>query len=144
MEKYAETLDPILRHELTHAFLWSMVERRLPLWFEEGLAVYFEGPAGRVERLGPAMDHSGTFTSFKHLNNALRGRDDMVAVAYNAAADAVEFFIREEGFPVVRSILEEVAAGTRFHPALEDEIGLTTEEFYDIWIEDEAERGPGD
>ena len=144
IEEYAATLDPILRHELTHAFLWSMVERRLPLWFEEGLAVYFEGPAGREERLGPAMDHSGTFASFNHINNALRGRDAMVAVAYNAAADAVEFFIREKGFPVIRNILEEVAAGTRFRQALEEEADLTTEELYDIWIEDEAESGPGD
>lgn len=143
-ERYAATLDPVLRHELTHAFLRSMVERRLPPWFEEGLAMYFEGPAGREERKMMGIDHDGTFASFKHINNAIRGRDAVVALAYLAAADAVEFLIRERGFPAIRNVLNEMAEGTSFHLALEEETGLTAQELYDIWREKEAGRDSDD
>ena len=42
-ESDARRLEPVLAHELTHAFIRANVPGRLPLWFEEGLAGYFEG-----------------------------------------------------------------------------------------------------
>ncbi len=41
-----ERLDEDLRHEATHALLHAAVGD-LPLWLDEGLAEYFEGPEGR-------------------------------------------------------------------------------------------------
>jgi hypothetical protein len=41
-----DRLDEDLRHEATHALLHSEVGD-LPLWLDEGLAEYFEGPEGR-------------------------------------------------------------------------------------------------
>jgi len=46
-----ERLDEDLRHEATHALLHVAVGD-LPLWLDEGLAEYFEGPEGR-EGLNP-------------------------------------------------------------------------------------------
>ncbi|WP_422925391.1 DUF1570 domain-containing protein [Singulisphaera sp. PoT] len=41
-----ERLEEDLRHEATHALL-NVVYGDLPLWLDEGLAEYFEGPTGR-------------------------------------------------------------------------------------------------
>lgn len=46
---YNDRLDEDLRHEATHALLHSAVGD-LPLWLDEGLAEYFEGPGGRQGR----------------------------------------------------------------------------------------------
>lgn len=43
---YNDRLDEDLRHEATHALLHAAVGD-LPLWLDEGLAEYFEGPEGR-------------------------------------------------------------------------------------------------
>lgn len=42
-----DRLDEDLRHEATHALLHAAVGD-LPLWLDEGLAEYFEGPEGRA------------------------------------------------------------------------------------------------
>ena len=42
-EEDSRRLEPVLAHELTHAFIRANVPGRLPLWFEEGLAGHFEG-----------------------------------------------------------------------------------------------------
>ena len=42
-ETDAQRLEPILTHELAHAFIRANVPGRLPLWFEEGLAGHFDG-----------------------------------------------------------------------------------------------------
>ena len=54
-----------LRHELTHAYLHSVVPS-VPLWLDEGLAKYFELPSGRhglnrqyVRQIAAAMQRGG-------------------------------------------------------------------------------------
>jgi hypothetical protein len=42
---YNDRLDEDLRHEATHALL-NVALGDLPLWLDEGLAEYFEGPSG--------------------------------------------------------------------------------------------------
>jgi hypothetical protein len=42
---WGERIQEDLRHELTHALLHSVI-RDVPLWLDEGLAEYFEVPAG--------------------------------------------------------------------------------------------------
>jgi len=129
----AAALDPILRHELSHAFLRSMVGRRLPLWFEEGLAEYFERKTWEKEGGEPPRHHRGSFSSFQEISSALRGREDSVAAAYDAAAGAVYALIREQGFPAIPALLEKVSAGASFPAALEEETGLSLEELYGLW-----------
>ena len=53
-ESDARRLEPILAHELTHAFIRANVPGRLPLWFEEGLAGHFEGTPAEAALRTPA------------------------------------------------------------------------------------------
>lgn len=128
-EEDAVRLDPILHHELTHAFLRGMVGRRLPIWFEEGLAEHFErrGAAHADPRHGM---HRGTgLKSFQDLAAAFRGKEELIEEAYATSASAVEWLIGEKGFPAVRGVLEEVQAGMTFPRALEEAAELSLEEF---------------
>jgi hypothetical protein len=53
---YNDRLDEDLRHEATHALL-NVAVGDLPLWLDEGLAEYFEGPTGKnAEHLGRLPD----------------------------------------------------------------------------------------
>jgi tetratricopeptide (TPR) repeat protein len=128
----AASLDPILRHELTHAFLQSMVGRRLPLWFEEGLAEYFERKTWEKEGTDSPRRRHRSFSSLQEINRGLRGKEDSVAAAYDAAAEAVYALIREQGFPAIPALLEKVSAGASFPAALEEETGLSLEELYGL------------
>jgi tetratricopeptide (TPR) repeat protein len=134
-EAEAEALGPVLTHELTHAFLRSIVGRRLPLWFEEGLAEHFEGRTAPREN---SPRHFGEdvrehYKSFQDLNAGLMGRRGPVEAAYNGSALAVERLIEEKGFQTVRRMIEEIVTGKSFEQALEEEAGLSLQEYQVLW-----------
>lgn len=141
-EADAAHLEPVLTHELTHSFLRSIVARRLPLWFEEGLAEYFEGTTSEIAAKGLKGYGSVNFSSFEDLAAGLRGRRGPVEAAYLASALAVAGLIEKNGFRAVRRLLEEVGDGEPFAVALEDETGMDLEEFQELWRK-EVSRGRG-
>lgn len=126
-------LNSILTHELTHAFLRSMVPRRLPLWFEEGLAKHFEGiPTERASSFIERMSATPPVT-FTALNLGLRGHGASVEISYLSAMLAVRYLIEEEGFWTVRQILETVGEGQSFEKAFLDETRMEVGEFEEKW-----------
>jgi tetratricopeptide (TPR) repeat protein len=133
-ERDAAVLDPILRHELTHAFLRSFVERRLPLWFEEGLAEYFErlGWVDNERRILRRQHES--FPTLTHINKALRGGGESVEAAYDAASEVVSALITERGFPVIVDMLDEMGGGMTFEQALWEEAELSLDDLYRLWM----------
>ncbi len=134
-EAEAEALGPVLTHELTHAFLRSIVARRLPLWFEEGLAEHFEGRTAPRKSSPRQFGKSvmGHYRSFQDLNAGLMGRKGPVEAAYEGSALAVERLIEEKDFQTVRRIIEEVATGKPFAQALEEEAELSLQEYQELW-----------
>lgn len=134
----AERLKPILAHELTHAFIHANVPTRLPLWFEEGLAEYFEGVDADAARrfLG---GHGSAFASLDEVSAALRlqsagsGGDGRFVAAYAAAFLAVDEMVRMDGFWLPRRILESMAEGRPFTEALRDAAGMDLPEFEERW-----------
>lgn len=130
-EADAEALWPVLAHELTHAFLRSIVGRRLPLWFEEGLAEHFEARTGAGEQLhfDPGRAAGSHYRSFSDLSAGLLGKSGPIAEAYAESARAVELLIAEEGFGAVRGLVEEMETGLSFAKALEAETEMTMKEF---------------
>jgi hypothetical protein len=134
-EAEAEALGPDLTHELTHAFLRSIAARRLPLWFEEGLAEHFESSMAPREDSPRQFgkDVRGHYRSFQDLNAGLMGRKGPVAAAYDGSALAVERLIQEKGFQTVRRMIEEIATGKPFAQALEEEADLSLEEYQELW-----------
>lgn len=68
---YSKKLKITLRHELLHAVLYQNGLHSLPLWFEEGLAVYMErlsyGNVSTVAFQEPDHHHAGSLDRF-HLS----------------------------------------------------------------------------
>jgi Flp pilus assembly protein TadD len=123
----AARLGPILRHELTHAFIRANVPGRLPLWFEEGLAGHFQGTTPEAARhiLRAA---GGAFGGLEEVSAALRG-GPRVGGAYAAAALAVAEMVRLDGFWLPRRVLEMVASGRPFPEAFRAAAGIDLSEF---------------
>jgi len=131
-ERDAERLRPILAHETTHAFLHALVPQGLPLWFEEGLAMYFQG-TGAAEAAGYLRGHGVTFATLEEVVAALRGRGKDVRAGYYGAALAVRTLIDDEGFGAVRDLLAAMRRGEGFAAALEREARLSVEELQEHW-----------
>ncbi|MHB8835860.1 MAG: hypothetical protein ACYC9Y_09140, partial [Candidatus Methylomirabilia bacterium] len=126
----ARRLAPVLTHELTHAFIRANVPGRLPLWFEEGLAGYFEnmdaGPG--APRAAP-----GSFASLEEVSAALRG-GSRVSAAYAAATLAVNEMVRLDGFWLPSRTLDLMASGRSFPEAFHDVAGMELTEFEERWV----------
>ncbi len=88
-----------LRHEMTHALLNS-THKNIPIWLDEGLAKYFETPAGQRGRenpfLEPVTDRAGSFftpvPSLAGLER-LRGINDMGPTQYRNSWAWIHFLI---------------------------------------------------
>ena len=128
----ARRLEPILAHELTHAFIRANVPGRLPLWFEEGLAGHFEGTAPETA-LHTLRASGGGFRSLAEVDAALRGGSRVMA-AYAAAALAVAEMVRLDGFWLPSRTLDLMATGRSFPAAFHDAAGMDLTEFEERWV----------
>ena len=131
-EDDALRLEPVLAHELTHAFIRANVPGHLPLWFEEGLAGHFEGTTPEAAQ-GALRGPGGGFASLDEVNEALRG-GPRVGAAYAAAALAVGEMVRRNGFWLPSRILDLVASGRPFPQAFHDVSGMDLAEFEESWV----------
>jgi Flp pilus assembly protein TadD len=71
---------PILRHELTHAFLAQAAIGRVPLWLNEGLAQYFQGE--RIHSL-PGSSTAGWLDSLPSRRTFMDLDEDQAELAYH-------------------------------------------------------------
>ena len=79
-----------LRHELAHLVLHDAVQVPMPLWFEEGYAVYAAGEWDLLDAL--ELNYAvvgGSTPGLDSLNRALRGHPAGISAAYALSASAV-------------------------------------------------------
>jgi tetratricopeptide (TPR) repeat protein len=110
--------DRVLTHEFTHALIRAVAPAGVPLWLDEGLAVYFEGSdrSGRRE----TVRQSQTPLPFAQLERSFERLDEARArLAYAQSAVAVEILIAHAGLQGVASLLADIGAGARFADAFE-------------------------
>jgi Tfp pilus assembly protein PilF len=130
-ESDAQRLAPILAHELTHAFVRANVPDRLPLWFEEGLAVYLEGAPPEAANLARRASAAG-FTSLEGVSAALRSGSN-ISAAYAAAGLAIADMVRLDGFWLPSRTLQSMATGRSFAESFRAAAGLEFAEFEELW-----------
>jgi tetratricopeptide (TPR) repeat protein len=110
--------DRILVHELTHAMLKSIASRNLPVWLNEGLAMYFEGRDAALSerRLAAArlfVPLAVLQTSFTRLNAA------QAVIAYEESAFATRALVDRIGPTGVGQLLQDLSAGQTIDQAIE-------------------------
>lgn len=123
-----------LRHELAHLVLHDAVRVPMPLWFEEGYAVYAAGEWDLLEAL--SLNYAvtaGSTPGLDSVNRALRGHPAGIGVAYALSASAVLEVARRNPSRELTPLVERLAGGETFESALQATTGLTPENFDEAW-----------
>jgi len=129
----AAGLLAILIHEMTHAFLYRMAPRGLPLWFNEGLATMFQGWEPAMVHAWIAEHPPEGIETLDDVDRTLRGRGGTVTAGYAAARLAIGELEEVRGFGAVRRIISGVGAGQPFADVFRDEVRMDLAEFQDRW-----------
>ena len=129
-------MEALLVHELTHVALHRAVSgKRLPRWFNEGLAIYEAGEysLARTRVLWEATT-MGQVLPLDELSASFPNRPHRVSVAYAQSADFVAYMRRdaksEEYFAAAIGNMRE---GTAFEAAILDAYGSELSELERSW-----------
>ncbi len=123
-----------LRHELAHLVLHDAVHVGMPLWFEEGYAVYAAGEWDLLDAL--SLNYAvvgGATPALDSLNRALRGHPAGISTAYALSASAVLELARRNPSRDLTPLVQRLVAGEAFDSALKATTGLTPENFDEAW-----------
>ncbi len=138
----AEDLGETFRHELAHVALFDAFGgQHVPLWFNEGLAIYLSGEHVLL-RNKTLMDAS--------LSDAILPLDDLdksfpdtnyeVSIAYAQSADVVRFLLRDEDRARFQSLVTRTRGGEAFERSLTDAYGTDLRRLEYEWHEDLSRR----
>ena len=139
LEPEQHAINEVITHELTHCLLFQRIggpedwfQRRIPLWFREGMASYTAKQEYRwwpLERLAQFYAaHPGT-DPVTDGESLYRDQSDAV---YSAAHHAFAFLVRRYGEEAVKEILNELgAANVGFPEAFQAAVGLPLTAFVD-------------
>jgi tetratricopeptide (TPR) repeat protein len=135
-EQNLAQFDRVLTHELTHAMLKSVAPRNLPVWLNEGLAMYCEGRDGALSgrRLAEArlfVPLAALRTSFSRLNAA------QAVIAYEESAYATRALLDQIGPSGLGQLLQDLSTGLTMEQAIE-RFGITF-----VGFESDLERRVG-
>ena len=124
--------ESVLWHEYCHAVTLERSKNKMPRWLSEGISVYEEeqeNPAWRspITPKYREMLLGADFTPLSQLSSAfLAPKSGMhLQFAYFESALAVEFLVQKAGLPVLRSVLDDLAAGVPINAALPARVGAS-------------------
>jgi len=133
-----ENVAITLRHEASHTIVGEVVRRgyrRVPLWFDEGVAVWTSGkiPFYDTSDYDRAVA-AGTLFPLAELADRfpLDPRDR--GIAYEQSESAVRFLAKSRGESVVPAILAAAGRGVEFEAAFREAVGLDLAAFERQWL----------
>jgi hypothetical protein len=132
-----EPLPAIVRHELVHVLLGDMIpDRRLPKWYEEGLAEVVGGafPVAAVEQLSAAVT-ADRILPFDDLATAFPEDPRAFALAYRQSESFVQFLARELPPGGLREVVRAFARGRELDQAIFEVSGETRRSLERRWRE---------
>jgi tetratricopeptide (TPR) repeat protein len=123
------TVQTVLRHELTHWFVFQMV-RHCPVWLNEGVAQLEEGRTlSAFSSQVPEQLQTGPVPTLRELEKPfLEMSSDRAQIAYAESLVAAEYLRTNYGMDGVRSILVALGEGKSIEDALHSSTGLGYEE----------------
>lgn len=133
-----EELEPIIRHELTHALLHRICGNNVPAWFHEGIAQYKDGIDDSASReiLREAFINnnlisiSGLGTEFGRFKD-----DAKVKVAYAESLDFIEYLIDNYGFYTILDIMNNFDTHSHLDELFVSVFGLDLNQLEESWKE---------
>ena len=124
-------------HEMVHLLLDEALVSplaRVPAWFDEGLAMYFEPGSGGTDRSVLSAARAGTLLTLSSMQ-AQPGRPGDVRLFYAQARSLTAHIISEYGEDRLSDLIAAVGAGARFEDAAMSIYGLGTGELEAEWRE---------
>ena len=121
--------------KLANLILHDASRSRLPLWFDEGYAVYATGALDALDQL--TLNYAvvrGTTPSLDSLTEALRGHPAGIGTAYALSATAVLELARRNPTGTLQPLMERLEAGVPFPDAVLATTGLTLDRFDEEWV----------
>jgi tetratricopeptide (TPR) repeat protein len=123
-------------HELSHVYVLSATNHRVPRWFTEGLAVYEETAASPDwgDRLDPHVIAAIQQKKLLPVAELDRGfvhptYPTQVVVSYFQAGRICGFIAREWGYDKLLAMMHDFSTNTTTPQVIEKELGLRPEEF---------------
>lgn len=141
----ATDLETVFRHELSHVALDDALDdasgRRVPRWFNEGLAIH-ESKEHPVRRMGTLWDATlfHQLLPFSELDRGFGESQGRVNLAYAESADVVRFLLRGRDQRRFVSFIGRVRGGETFDGALGDAYGTDVRRLEYEWREEAAKR----
>lgn len=124
-------------HELTHLVINQMTYNPyldLPVWLDEGLAMYMEGPLTEVFNfyLSQAVDND-TLLSVRSLASPFSAYADQSYLSYAESHSLVSFLIDTYGREKMLELLTVMSRGTDYDKAFEEVYGFDMDGLNEIW-----------
>jgi len=129
----------ILLHELAHIYLAQIVHpARVPLWFNEGIAMYMSEKTVSWEdgiAIGSAIV-GNHFIDFQDMDSLLSFGEVKARLAYLQSFLAIRYLIAVHGPEIVQIIIRSVATGASFNDVFMNRTGQDIIDFeYDVYQE---------
>jgi len=136
-ERNPELLRKVVFHEYAHAVVHGLTQGEpVPTWFNEGIAVYFEGegPAPREEILTRQIRTGSPLIPLSKLHGGFMAMSGpQAALAYAESYAAVKVLTDRYGLYRIRLVLEDLGAQKDFPRAFSDRFMIPYDTFQADW-----------
>jgi len=126
-----------VKHELLHLAVGRLQQetrQAVPLWFNEGLAVWFSGQnILQLPRVLPRAAAAGAVFSLAQLAAAFPTNMADLSLAYEQSESAVGYLAKEHGAGALKELFDRMRRGANFEAALCGVTGQTLPEFEAAW-----------
>ena len=127
-----------LRHEVSHILVGEVARRgfrRVPLWFDEGVAVWTSGkiPFYDTGDYGRAVA-AGTLAALGDLADRFPLDPRERGIAYEQSESAIRYLVKCRGDEVVPATLQATARGVEFDEAFRLAAGMDIAAFEQDWL----------
>jgi cellulose synthase operon protein C len=123
-------------HELSHVYVLTATQHRVPRWFTEGMAVYEETAASPEwgDRIDPQVIHALKNKKLLPVAELDRGfvhptYPSQVVVSYFQAGRICGFIAHEWGYAKLLAMMHDFATSATTAEVIEKELGMKPEEF---------------
>lgn len=124
-----------MMHEMAHLLLDEAIASplgRIPSWYDEGLAMYFEPGSPGTDPAVLSAGRTGSLLTLTSMRGQ-PGRPGDVRLFYSQARSLVAYMIETYGEDKVTEVIAEVGTGTRFEDAVRSAYGLDPAGLEDEW-----------
>jgi hypothetical protein len=126
-----------IAHELAHVAVNSIMGgcyASIPLWLNEGIAVYSEGPPDpQYAKLMDNAIYYDELFSLRSISEIYQEVDGDPSLTYAESLSLVQFLVKQYGHEKIQRILQALGEGYTYDSALQSALGLDMDGLENTW-----------